>query len=887
MLILAFVSLTRASPAAAQVGPNENARLQLDRNWAIQSSARVQATGETLSMNGFRTQGWYPASVPTTVLNALLENKVYPDPYFGINLRSIPGTQYPIGGNFSNLPMPSDSPFKVSWWYRREFRLPSDYQGKTVWLHFDGINFRANIWLNGRRIADASTTAGAFRVYEFDVTGLAKPGAANALAAEVFPPQPNDLGITWVDVNPSPPDKDMGIWQQVYLTASGPVTLRYPQVVAHLDLPSLRAAHLTVNAELQNTTGHTVTGVLKGHIADIDFHQEVELGAREKKRVTFSPEPFAQLTIAHPRLWWPWQMGSQNQYELRVEFRIDGKVSDSQEVNFGIREVTSELTPDGYRLFHINGRKILIRGAGWWSDMLLRLSPARQEAQIRYARDMQLNCLRMDGKFEDQHFLDLADRYGILLIPGWCCCDHWERWQSWKEEDYAIAVESLRDRLRWFRNHPSILCWLNGDDNPPPEKVAQLYVKVLKEENWPNPYLASATGKPAAVTGATGLKMTGPYDWVPPSYWLADKHNGGAFGFITETSPGPAIPTIEGLREFLPPEHLWPIDEYWNYHAGGGVFRDIKVYTEALNARYGEAHSVEDFARKAQAQDYEGQRAMYEAYGRNKYTATGVLQEMLNSAWPSLIWDLYDYYLRPAGGYFGSKKALGSLHIQYSYDDRSVAVVNSLYREFKNLRATAQVYNLDLAEKFAKKVTVDVPEDGVVRAMEIPEIGGLSTTYFVSLALDDAGGKRLSTNFYWLSAKPDVLAWDKTEWYYTPTASFADFTALQGLPEVDVNLTASNERQGSEMVTHVTVENPSSNLAFLLHLEVTGAEGREEVLPILWDDNYVSLLPGEKRELTATYGAKHLQSAALAVRVDGWNIKVKSIASSSSGTNAN
>ena len=493
----------------------------------------------------------------------------------------------------------------------------------------------------------------------------------------------------------------------------------------------------------------------------------------------------------------------------------------------------------------------------------------------------------MDGKFENGHFLDLADRFGLLLMPGWCCCDHWERWSTWKEDDYTISVESLRDRIRWFRNHPSILCWLNGDDNPPPEKVAQMYVRVLKEENWPNPYLASATEQPAAVRGPTGVKMTGPYQWVPPAYWLTDTERGGAFGFLTETSPGPAIPPLASLRKFIPPQHIWPIDEYWNYHTGGGVFADIKVFTEALNARYGEAKNVQDFALKAQAMDYDGQRAMYEAYGRNKYIATGVLQEMLNTAWPSLIWQLYDYYLCPAGGYFGTKKALEPLHIQYSYDDRSIAVVNSLYREFKDLQASARVYSFDLTRKFAKNVKLDVPEDDVVRAFEIPEIPGLGTTYFLSLALDDSAGNRVSTNFYWLSTKPDVLARDKAEWYYTPTKSFADLTALQKLPEVELQLAASHElavagrsREGGnpnkrEMVTRLTIENPSPNLAFMVHLQVNKGREGEEVLPILWDDNYFSLLPGEKRTVAATYNTKELGAATPVVQVDGWNIKSK------------
>jgi exo-1,4-beta-D-glucosaminidase len=787
--------------------------------------------------------------------------------------------------------MPPDSPFRVPWWYRKEFRLPPVYRDKVVWLHLDGINFRANIWLNGKLIGDAKNVAGSFRFFEFNVSGVVELDAPNVLAVEVFPPQPDDLAITWVDVNPSPADKDMGLWQDVYLTATGPVALRYPQVISHLDLPSLEKAHLTVTALLHNTTAAEVKGVLKGEIATVSFQQEVSLQPQETRLVSFAPEKFPQLNISYPRVWWPWQLGNPELYTLRIVFESQGSASDSQQVDFGIREVASELTDEGYRLFRVNGKRLLVRGAGWWSDMFLRSSPGRQEAELRYFRDMNLNVLRMDGKFENHHFLDQADHLGLLLMPGWCCCDHWEKWQTWKEEDYSISVESLRDRIRWFRNHPSMLAWLNGDDNPPPEKVAQLYVNVLKEENWPNPYLASATGtasaavpdspvsgKLAAVTGPTGVKMTGPYAWVPSAYWLADKKYGGAFGFISETTPSPAIPPMASLRKFIPPEHLWPIDECWNYHMAGGEFKNLKLYTQALNARYGEARSVEDFVMKAQAMDYDAQRAMFEAYGRNKYTATGVLQEMMNNAWPSLMYVLYDYYLRPAAGYFGSKKALEPLHVQYSYDDRSIAVVNSLYHEFKGLKVGARVYNFNLTEKFSKESTLDVPADGVVRAFEFPEIPGLTTTYFVSLALADAAGKRLSTNFYWLSTKPDVLDWDKTEFYYTPTKSFADLTALQGLPLVDLRVAATSEAGSvEERITRVTVENPSTHLAFMVHLQINKGMNGEEVLPILWGDNYFSLLPGEKRGVTATYMANELAGAKPVVQVDGWNVKAKSM----------
>jgi exo-1,4-beta-D-glucosaminidase len=873
-LCLSLIALASAPPfICAQT------KLWLRDGWAIQSSTLAPDPGEVISQPGYPATGWYPATMPSTVVAALVRDHVYPDPGFGMNLRSISGTSYPIGMVFSNIHMPPDSPFRVPWWFRTEFTPPPEFQGKTLWLRFDGINYRANVWLNGKRIAESSSLAGAWRLFEFNVTEAIRPGAVNALAVEVSAPLPDDLAITFVDWNPQPPDKDMGLWRDVHLDASGPLAIRFPQVITHLNLPDNSRAELTVSAELVNGTRHSVSGLLKGAIEGIAFSQEVELGGNERKVVTFQREQFPQLAIGHPRLWWPAQLGPQNLYTLKLDFESGGEVSDEAALAFGIRQVTSILDKQNHRLFRINGKNILIRGAGYTFDMLLRSSPQRQEAELKYVRDMNLNAVRLEGKLEDDHFLDLADQMGILVMAGWCCCDHWERWANWKDEDHAIAAASLRDQIRRLRSHPSVFNWMNGSDNPPPPDVEKVYVGILKELNWPNPFESSATQRPTAVSGQTGVKMTGPYEYVPPNYWLLDKTRGGAYGFNTETGPGPAVPPIESLRTMLPEDHLWPINSWWNFHAGGGPFRDIQVFTEALNARYGPAGSVEEYARKAQVMAYEGHRAMFEAFGRNKYTSTGVIQWMLNNAWPSMIWHLYDWYLRPGGSYFGAKKACEPLHIQYSYDDASVVVVNSFYRAFPGMKAKAWVYNLDMSEKFAREAPVDVAPDSSTRLFVIPAIHGLSTTYFVRLSLEDAAGKSVSNNFYWLSTKPDELDWDKSTWFYTPTKSFADMTALNSLPPVELKYSAESEVKGEEGLTHVTVENPTHNLAFAVHLKVTtvrhdeeGVPKDTEILPVLWEDNYFPLMPGEKRTVTATYAALP-GKAAPAVEVSGWNVK--------------
>jgi exo-1,4-beta-D-glucosaminidase len=880
-LVAVLFVATLNAPGQSRVEPLQSARISLRNSWSLQSSARVQASGEIISSAGFRIAGWYPTKVPSTVLAALTDNHIYPDPYFGMNLRAIPGCTYPIGSNFSNLPMTQDSPFRGSWWYRTEFRLPKTEEGRQIALHFDGINYRANIWLNGHQIADAKDVAGTFRLYEFNITEIAKPGALNTLAVEVFPPEPKDLALTWVDWSPAPPDKNMGLWHDVYVSTSGPVTVRYPQVITDVDLSSLAAAQLTVSAELRNNSKRTICGTLNGHIEGIQFSQPVSLAPDQTRTIDFTPEQFRQLNISHPRLWWPTEIGEQKLYTLELKFQAHGRISDSKTVRFGIRKITSDIE-EGTRIFKVNGRRVLIRGGGWAPDMLLRSNPERIEQEFQYVKDMHLNAIRLEGKLESDYFYDLADRYGILILVGWGCCDQWEHWEHkpgyregplWDRETYAVARHSQEDQLRRLRNHPGVLAWFNGSDNPPPSDVERMYLSILEECRWPNPFLSSATAKASTITGSSAVKMAGPYDWVPPSYWLLDKDRGGSFGFATEISPGPAIPPIESLRRMLPKDHLWPIDYYWAFHAGGSVYSSLEIFTHALNARYGTAKNVEDYATKAQLMTYEAQRAMFEGYARNKYRSSGVIQWMLNNAWPSMIWHLYDYYLRPGGGYFGTKKACEPIHVQYSYDDRSIVVVNGTYLAFGGMRVTAKVFDMNMVEKYSKTSYVGVPADGVVSAFVLPDLKDLTSTYFLKLTLEDQNGKLASSNFYWLSTRDDVLDWANATKYYTPTSSFADFAVLQSLPQVELRTTGYVEAKGDENLVHVTLENPSRSLAFAVRLQIKGGLNGEEVLPILWEDNYFALMPGEKRKVTARYRDIDLEGNRPVLLVSGWNVE--------------
>ena len=449
-------------------------------------------SGDKVSEPGFSTHGWYATSAPKTVFAVLVENDVYKDPYYGMNLRNFPGVEYKIGGQFANEEMPTNSPFAVPWWYRKEFEIPVTDHGKQIWMQFRGINYRAEIWINGKKIAGAEDAAGSFRRYDYNVTPYVHPGGKNAVAVAVSAPNASELGITWVDWNPTPPDKDMGLWQEVVLSTSGPVALRHPFVETKLDLPKAELAHLTVRASASNATAEPLKGTLRGKIEggglNVEFAQDVELAASESKEITISPESIPGLNLLRPKLWWPYQMGEPFLHKLTLEFITPQKVvSDTQSIHFGIVQTDSEMTPEGYRLLKVNGKPVLVRGGGWAPDMMLRVDESRREAEFRYVKEMGLNTIRLEGKLEDESFLERADRDGILVMAGWCCCDAWEKWGKWNEENKRVSVTSLRDQLLRLRKHPSLLVWLrpistlkkkrtgrSRSSHPPPRRKRKL-----------------------------------------------------------------------------------------------------------------------------------------------------------------------------------------------------------------------------------------------------------------------------------------------------------------------------------------------------------------------------------------------------------------------------
>lgn len=837
-----------------------NGVFKADSGWGMMDSAEVPDPGEVISQPSYPADGWFPATVPGTVLGGLAASGSYGDVY-----------------RWKNLAAVDPARFSGSWWFILKFKAPESFRGRHVFLHLDRVNYRANVWLDGKRVASSNQVAGTFRLHQLDVSREVVPGALNALAIEVFPPDlQRDLAISWVDWNPAAPDANMGIPGEVFFSWDGPVSVRFPAVTSALELPSLASAALTVRADLVNNTDAQQTATVAGAIGALAFSQEVPLSPRETRRVVFTPESFPQLLVQSPRVWWPAQLGAPELYRLSLTASVRARPSSRAALSFGIRTVTSELTPEGNLLFRVNGKRIVIRGAGWSGDLMLRPDPARLEAEIAYVKHLGLNAIRLEGHLESDRFFELCDEQGLLVIAGWQCCDAWQDWESWKPEQLAIAQGSMVDQARRLRSHPSVIDFLIGSDQAPPPAVEQIFVDALRDNGWPNPISPSAGRSETPLLGPSGVKMTGPYQWVAPGYWYDASQPGAAFGFNTETGPGAAIPKLPGLQKMLDPaeqEALWTDGSVPQSHAGQNQYADLSIFNEALGARYGRPADLADYVLKAQLMQYEAERALFEAYGRNQSAqATGVIHWKLNSAWPSLIWNLYDHDLVPAGAYFGVKKANEPLHIQYSYDDRSVVVVNHGPRPAPGLRARAAIYDLDGTERFSAEARLDVPEDGVQRALVLPEPAGLSAAYFVKLSLDDASGGRRSDNFYWLSTSPEAVDGSSERWFAPATLAFADFTGLRDLPMTAIAASGVDLRGPSRGEVRLTLFNPSRVVALFLQLELTRGEDGSEVAPALWEDNDVSLLPGETRTLAVGYRLADLGGRQPAVRLSGWNV---------------
>jgi len=859
VLILSLISCSVNKKELSQ-------KIILSDHWMLQQSSKTKETGSILSTDKSEITGWYSASVPSTVMGILSRNENYKNIFMGENLKKVDKSQ-----------------FDSSWWYRKEFIIPDLGKDQHVMLCFDGISYYANIWLNGRIIASKDSIFGTFRRFQFDVTDLVIKNN-NILAVEIFKQHPGDFGLGFVDWNPRPPDENMGIWREVYLHISGEVGLNNTYVQTKVNLENLKEAWLSISTEIKNYSSETVTGKLKGKIENKEFEYPVQLSPGEHKLVTITADNFSCLHFINPRLWWCNNLGVPNLYKLNLSFVTENAITDNSDITFGIRDVQSYFNKQGYKGFKLNGKEVLIKGAGWTDDLFLRDTKESNEIQVQYAKHMNLNAIRFEGIWgNSQNIYDLCDKYGILAIVGWSCQWEWNEYLG-KEcndfggiqtaTDFNLVYQYTEDQIKWLRNHPSILVWMIGSDKFPKPEFEKKF-KLLVDSIDDRPYQSSAGTKVSTISGPTGVKMNGPYEYVGPNYWYIDSVNGGAFGFNTETGPGPQIPVIESIKKMIPDDKLWPISDAWNNHctAGKEFFNNLNIYNEALKNRYGPANDLNDYLLKSNVMSYEAMRAMFEAFRTNIPNTTGIIQWMLNSAWPSMYWHLYDYNLLPTSAYYAARKANSPVQLIYNYGNQGVYAVNETLTECKKLKATIQVFDFNSNRITSNEVNFKIGENS---SKKISEIKKFRNNAFLAISLFDAQNRLITDNFYWLSDKQDEYAWDKTNWAFTPMKEYADFKALNTLPSAEIDLSTHLSHQGENIIVHVKLKNVSDKIAFFINLTLKNDSGNT-IFPVFWDDNYINLLPGETKNINCDVPKNISSINKIELIVSGWNMKSQNL----------
>ena len=801
---------------------------------SLQNGDEMLLDSWTLNREGAAEQ--YDVKVPSTVAGAL-----YDMGYFGEDILS--GTAYYEVDK---------SIFDDAWTYKTTFELDLT-EGKHYDLVFNGLNYYADITLNGTQIAASDTTYGVFIKREYDVTKLLQE--KNTLEVKLGRAQSRDLNIGFVDWNPRPLDESMGITQTVKLCASGAVSIQDVFVIPTLDTEAFAEADLEVRVTLRNNQDTPVAGEIALDLQDAGVCKvPFELQAGEEKIVSVTPEQAANLHVENPRVWWTYDLGTPELYALNVAVEAEGAVSDKFDVTFGIREITSALNEYGYRQFTLNGKDILIKGAGWTDDIFLRDTPESIDRQLQYVMDMNMNCVRFENIWgKDDTVYDLCDQYGLLALVGWSCQWEWESYCGipeihhvgciYEPKEIELAVRYFEDQVIRLHNHASVFAWMTGSDCVPIYELEKRYLEIYEKYEY-RPYISSAKSLESQLTGWSGSKMAGPYEYVAPDYWYFDTKYGGAFGFNTETGIGANIPQAESLEKMIPADQLWPITDAWNKHCTTSTtaMNSMDVLTNVMNNVYGEAADFNDYVRKGHALDYDGTRAMFEAFRVNTPVSTGIVQWMLNSAWPSIYWQLYDYYGAPVAAYYGTKKACEPVQLIYNYKDSHVYLVNEGLLE-GDVEVSAKVYDAASVLLAEDAKVLATSYRNTVDAFDMTAFDG--QPYFLALEIKDAEGNVLADNFYCIAAQRNVYDFAESTWYDSPITSYSDLRFAFVQPEADVTM----ETAYADGVYTVVLTNNSEVVSYMNILKIKDAEGNL-VVPAYWSDNFFPLLPGQTKTVT-------------------------------------
>ena len=806
--------------------------------WKLRKPDGLTLFGEDICNENYDTSNWIDTKIAMSLVGSLYEAGETDDVYFGKNMFNSEGFKTEAKTHFSWHPMPKNSPYKYPFWYRCEFDINDIDDKRRFWLKFNGINFRAEIWLNSKRIASEAGCAGSYRTYDIDITKWVLN--KNVLAIKVTAQRQDELGLTFVDWLPTPPDDSAGLWQGVDLYSTGIVAIKDTFVNPVLS-DDLKKADINFFCKLVNNTALKFKGKLKISLDEGAFVEcSVDCEKFDEKIIDMKNQLFDE----NFSLWYPNDSGSQCLYTLFVRLEnSDGETIDVTEIKYAYRKIKSEINEFGAREFWVNNEKVLIRGAAYAPDILLRQNYLKEDVETDYIKLMNFNAVRLEGFLGTDNFWNLCDKKGILVFAGWSCCTHWERWEKWKPEDCHIAEQSLKSQILRLRNHASFAAWFYGSDFPPVPKIEKIYLNVL-ESYAPNLVRVSSAAKfPSVLTGESGVKMSGPYGFVPPVYWYNEDMPGAAHSFNTETSPDSSLPRYESAVKFLPEDEQFIGSPSWNFHCGVSSFSDIESTINGLEKRYGLSRdNFKKFLKAGQIMGYECWRAMFEAYGRNFPNGTGVFGWMLNASWGKPFWQLFDYYLVPTGGFYGSQKACEKIHVQYSYDDDSIWLVNY---DKKDAEISIQMsvysrYSTVLYKKIFKKNI----SGGQKTKISTVDFNKIEDDFFI-LKLDYLE----KSNVYWLTKSKDEL--DKEHniksWFYRRQTRYADLSPVLDMPktvlETDIKIFDGRSAE-------VCVKNTGEYFAAAVSLDFIAQSG-DLCYPVYFSENLFWLASGEKIKVTA------------------------------------
>ncbi len=901
--------------------------------WEVQSSAVATQTGAQISTPGFSTSTWLPVSnddagAPGTEIEALAQNGKCPGDtalqpvnqssdspdsvFFSGNMKSCYGSMSTIGAD-------TVAEFDVPWWWRTDFTA-SLASGQVATLIVNGVIGSANVWVNGTEVATSSTVTGAYTRFTFNISKLVLSGT-NSLAIEINPNNPLTMfTLDDVDWNQIPPDNNTGIQFPVQLAVDAALSDGNAHVVEN-NTANLASSALTVKSDITNNTTTSQTGTVTATITPpgsgtpVTVSQNVTIPASTTQTISFAPSAYPGLNISNPQVWWPYQMGAQPLYTLTTSVAQGGVTLDSTSETFGIRNVTSSLVgsstgePSGTRSFQVNGVPFVVRGGGWSPDIFLHYSAADTAKQIALMRNMGLNTVRLEGHLMPQDWYNQMDAAGIMVNAGFQCCDAWELQSSGltSSADYAIMTNSAVAIAQNLRNHPSVSSF-QWSDEPPLAKQETDTLNAFSQQDFTDPVISSAEYNSSPTLGVSGEKE-GPYDWVPPDYWYDTTHidkndstqtnAGGSWGYDSEQSSGDTIPTMDSLNRFMSSadlSNLWQSPDANQYHANYETacnnnysFGTLCHFDAAMNARYGKPASLAQYVEEAQALDYENTRAQFEAFIDHAHNSplpsTGTIYWQMNKGWPSLLWNLWNSDGDQAGSYFGAQEANRTLHAIYALDNGTVTLDNLGTTTQSGLSVEAKVYNLAgtvLDDQTASNITLTSQQ--VLTSVLTPKVPTTPVeTYFVELLLKQ-NGTLTDRNVYWLSTKKDATNWNKSLGNPAGVIStYANLTGLASLPQTAISATATTTKQagpaGADLATTVTVTNTSSStVAFLLRADVRRgtasgglASGDNELQSSIWQDNDVTLFPGETQTLTVTYSSSDLGASTPVITLSGWN----------------